>query len=146
VVKLENAMIQDQTSAETLEVLFIEDDEHLAETYKLRLELDGYHVTVANTQGQAQRILGSHVPDLIFLDVTLPDLDAWEMLSFLRDDQQTRYVPIIILSPEGSQEFLRRGLALQPHDHLLTIEREPGGKVLAGPWVRSSRLPSPLEA
>jgi DNA-binding response OmpR family regulator len=118
-------------------VLFIEDDEHLAETYKLRLELDGYRVTVADSQAQALRVLSTHVPDLIFLDVTVPDMDAWDMLRYLRDGLQTRYVPIIILSPEGSQEFLRRGLALQAHDHMLTIERDPGGKVLAGPWIRS---------
>jgi two-component system, OmpR family, response regulator len=130
-------MIRKQSPGEVLKVLFIEDDERLAEVYRLRLELDGYRVTVAHSQVQALRILSSHVPDLIFLDVTVPDMNACEVLHFLRHDAQTRYVPIIILSPEGSQEVLRAGLALQSHDHMLRIEREPGGKVLIGPWCRS---------
>jgi CheY-like chemotaxis protein len=129
-------MVREQSRGETLDVLFIEDDRRLAETYKMRLELDGYQVRVADSQERALRMLESEVPDLIFLDITLPDLDAWEVLSFLRHDLETRYVPLIILSPDGSQELLRRGLALEPHHHTLKIEREAGGKVLVGPWFQ----------
>jgi CheY-like chemotaxis protein len=135
------AMAQEENAAEVLEVLFIEEDQHFADIYKLTLELDGYRVTVVSSPLQAVRRLRSHVPDLIFLDVTLPDMDAWEVLNFLRDDVRTRYVPVIILTPDDeSDEFLRRGLALESHCHMLKMGRQAGRKVLVGPWLSANRI------
>jgi CheY-like chemotaxis protein len=134
-------MVQKQSTTEVLEVLFIEDDQHFAEIYKQRLELDGYRVTVASNQRQALRMLSSRVPDLIFLDVTLPDMNVWEVLSSLRNDVQTRCAPIIVLTPDGSEELLRSALALESHDHMLKIGREGGRKVLLGPWFGRQGFP-----
>jgi CheY-like chemotaxis protein len=138
-------VMEEQNLADALEVLFIEDDQHFAETYKLRLELDGYRVLVAGDQREALRLLGSRVPDLIFLDVDAPGLDAWEVLEVIREDVRTRYVPVIILTPYGQRELLKSTLDLKSHDHTVRVAREASGKVLVGPWF-PARGHVPLEA
>src|SRR5438105_14863049 len=79
-------------------VLFVEDDEAVADMYKLKLELDGYSVTIVAEGEAAVDLALNDPPDLIFLDIRLPTMDGFQVLELLRSDDRTRYVPVVILS------------------------------------------------
>jgi DNA-binding response OmpR family regulator len=125
-----------------LEVLIVEDDERLAQLYRLKLEVDGYRVRVARDRQQALWLLGAQVPDLIFLDVGLPNLHGWEILDRVRSDARTSAVPVVILSEDCEEGLRSEGLELAAHDHLLRVCRDDSGNVIIGPWAPGAASPA----
>jgi CheY-like chemotaxis protein len=105
-------------TADQLRVLLVEDDRSVADMYKYKLELDGYAVSVA--AGEAAIILAAEEPpDLIFLDVQVPNLEAALTLEALRLNERTRDVPVVILTEHDDVDLLRHGFVLGPLDHVI---------------------------
>src|SRR5437899_11040595 len=107
---------------EDVNVLFIEDDPAVAEMYKLKLELDGYRVTVAKSGEEGLDHAKSQVPDIVFLDIRLPKMDGFAVLENLRSNGVTKNIPVIILSNYGEKELVHRGLRLGARDYLISRE------------------------
>ncbi len=117
----------DSTAApEEVRVLLVEDDESVAEMYKLKLELDGYQVHVISDGESAVRAAQADPPDMIFLDVRLPKMDGLEVLQALRQDDRTKHLPVVILSNYGEQELVDRGLKLGALEYLIKSQTTPG--------------------
>jgi DNA-binding response OmpR family regulator len=71
-------------------VLFVEDDPTVAQMYKLKLELDGYQVTMAKDGEEGLRLASELKPDLIFLDIRLPKMDGLAVLESLRASNDSK--------------------------------------------------------
>ena len=110
---------------EEVKVLFIEDDPAVAEMYKLKLELDGYTVTVAKDGEEGLQIATDTPPDIIFLDTRLPKMDGFAVLERLRSAERTAEVPVIILSNYGERELVDRGLKLGALEYLIKSQTTP---------------------
>jgi DNA-binding response OmpR family regulator len=110
---------------EEVRVLFIEDDPAVAEMYKLKLELDGYTVTVAKDGEEGLQVATESPPDIIFLDTRLPKMDGFAVLERLRSADRTREVPVIILSNYGERELVDRGLKLGALEYLIKSQTTP---------------------
>src|SRR5437879_10906738 len=110
---------------EDVNVLFIEDDPAVAEMYKLKLELDGYRVTVAKSGEEGLDHAKSQVPDIVFLDIRLPKMDGFAVLEELRADPDTTDIPVVILSNYSEQELVERGLNLGALEYLIKSETTP---------------------
>src|SRR5438552_18808191 len=95
---------------EDVNVLFIEDDPAVAEMYKLKLELDGYRVTVAKSGEDGLDHAQSQVPDIVFLDIWLPKMDGFAVLENLRFDGVTRNIPVMIISIYRERESVDSGV------------------------------------
>jgi CheY-like chemotaxis protein len=106
-------------------VLFVEDDQSVAQMYKLKLELDGYDVEVAADGETALEVARRSPPDIIFLDIRLPRLDGFGVLEALRKDQRTRRVPVVILSNYSEKQLIERGLRLGALDYLIKTQTTP---------------------
>lgn len=106
-------------------VLFIEDDPDIARMYKLKLEIDGYCVSVAADGEAGLRQARVEHPDLIFLDVRLPRLDGFQVLEELRSESATKNIPVVILSNHGESEQVERGLQLGALEYLIKAETPP---------------------
>ena len=118
-------------------VLFVEDDEAIAQMYKLKLELDGYRVDLARDGEVALQMARSSLPDIIFLDIRLPKLDGLDVLEALRADPKTQRVPVVILSSHSEKELVDRGAKLGALDHLIKSKTTPA-KLAGGVegWLR----------
>jgi CheY-like chemotaxis protein len=110
---------------EEVRVLFIEDDPAVAEMYKLKLELDGYTVTVAKDGEEGLQVATENPPDIIFLDTRLPKMDGFAVLERLRSADRTREIPVIILSNYGERELVDRGLKLGALEYLIKSQTTP---------------------
>jgi two-component system, NtrC family, nitrogen regulation response regulator NtrX len=110
---------------EEVRVLFIEDDPAVAEMYKLKLELDGYTVTVAKDGEEGLRMATDTPPDIIFLDTRLPKMDGFAVLERLRSAERTSEIPVIILSNYGERELVDRGLKLGALEYLIKSQTTP---------------------
>lgn len=129
---------QEVTTEDDVRVLFVEDDPAVAEMYKLKLELDGYAVEVAGDGVQAVQMATGSPPDIIFLDIRLPKMDGLAVLEKLRDIENTKQVPVVILSNYSERELVERGLKLGALEYLIKSQTTPA-KLAGGveSWLKA---------
>lgn len=97
-------------------VLFIDDDHELCELIQLMLTEMGFEVEVANNGLAGLQKAYSFKPDVIVLDVMMPNMDGWQTCARFREMTD---VPIIMLTALGSQEEVIKGLNLGADDYLV---------------------------
>lgn len=90
-------------------ILVVEDDRDIAELISRSLATSGYEVTVASRAKDAIDLARTRKPDLITLDIYLPDADGFEVLQYLKTDSVTAAIPVVIVSVMPDQ---REGLRL----------------------------------
>lgn len=101
-------------------VLLLEDDPAFADMCQLKLEMDGYTVRLARDGHEALEMLhGEDLPDMVFLDISLPEMNGIALLTQLRKDRRTASLPVVILSNDGDDDLVRRSLALGALDYRL---------------------------
>jgi two-component system, OmpR family, alkaline phosphatase synthesis response regulator PhoP len=97
-------------------ILVVEDESHLAEGLKLNLTLEGYEVRIASDGSSALRKWKEWQPDLIVLDIMLPQIDGLSVLRSIRLEDER--VPILILSAKGDSEHRVKGFSYGVDDYL----------------------------
>jgi DNA-binding response OmpR family regulator len=113
------AAIAAYPEVDTVSVLFIQDDPSLAEMYRIKLEVDGYRVTVVDTEQLSQGHMARIHPDLIFLDIRAPHRERAHVLMKLRENRATKRVPVVILSDFSQQQLTEAGVNLQRQEYLV---------------------------
>ena len=96
-------------------ILVVDDEERMVRFIHLNLEHDGFRVIEAYNGNQAINKARSDLPDLVLLDVMMPDLDGFEVLRVLREVSS---VPVIMLTAKGEEEDRVRGLELGADDYI----------------------------
>jgi CheY-like chemotaxis protein len=79
-------------------ILLVEDNEMNRDMLSRRLERHAYSVITAQDGQQGLAIASAEAPDLILMDIGLPDLDGWEVTRLLKNDTRTKHIPIIALT------------------------------------------------
>ncbi len=106
-------------------VLMIEDDPSIAEMYRVQLEHDGYLVTVATTGEIGLSTLSGGTPDIVLLDLLLPDQSGLELLAAL-NERLPNHPPVVILSNYGEPSMIDRGRSLGAIEYLVKSRVTPG--------------------
>ena len=99
-------------------VLLVEDDSAIREMLRLPLKKAGFLVAEAGDIATARQRLIEHEPQLILLDWMLPDVSGVEWARQLKQDRQTRELPIIMLTARGEEEDRVRGLESGADDYV----------------------------
>lgn len=97
-------------------LLIVEDEQHLADGLRFNLEADGYDVEVAESGEEALQSLARRSFDLVLLDVMLPGIDGFAVVSELRAKRQ--FVPVLMLTARGRAEDVLQGFAAGADDYL----------------------------
>ena len=100
-------------------ILVVDDEPHLVQMVKRRLEANRYDVVTAKDGEEGLKKASSEKPDLIVLDVTMPTIDGFEMLKRLKSDDQTRSIPVIMLTASGRTNDIFEGQKLKATDYLI---------------------------
>lgn len=79
-------------------ILYVEDDEMNRDMLSRRLERKGYHVVMANDGLQGVEMARSEAPDLILMDLSLPELDGWEATRRIKASPEMTAIPVIALT------------------------------------------------
>ena len=79
-------------------IMVVDDDKNICELLRLYLEKEGYQVVIANDGKEAVELNEKEDPELILLDIMLPQLDGWQVCREIRKKSQ---VPIIMLTAKG---------------------------------------------
>ena len=96
-------------------LLLIEDESNIRTFVKTVLEANGYQVVTAGSCGQGLMLFASHVPDMVILDLGLPDRDG---LEFIRQVRRTSGVPILVLSARSLESDKVSALDLGADDYV----------------------------
>lgn len=96
-------------------ILVVDDEERMVRFIRLNLEHDGFQVIDAFSGLEAIEKIRSNLPDLILLDVMMPDIDGFEVLKMIRE---TSNVPVIMLTAKGEEEDRVRGLETGADDYV----------------------------
>lgn len=107
-------------------ILVVEDDRFLRELIKKKLLGENFEVLEAVDGEEALKRIKEEKPDLVLLDLILPNIDGFEVLSRVKEDLTTSSVPIIILSNLGQREEVEKGLKLGAIDYLVKAHFTPG--------------------
>jgi|SRR5579883_143190 len=97
-------------------LLLVEDEQVNRELFRRRLERKGYAVVPAENGLQAIELAKSEKPDLVLMDLGLPDLDGWEATRRIKADAATAAIPIIVLSAHASTEAREKAFAAGSED------------------------------
>jgi two-component system phosphate regulon response regulator PhoB len=100
-------------------ILVIEDENDIADLIAHHMEGAGFHVTVAHSATTAMRVMQKHPPDLIVLDLMLPDMDGAELCKTLKRKEATRHIPIVMVTAKGEEVDRIVGLELGADDYVV---------------------------
>lgn len=103
-------------------IAVVEDEQALQKVLIEWLEGEGFDAVGITTGKEALQIIPSLKPDLILLDIILPELDGFEVMRELAKTEETSRIPIVILSNLGDEENRRTAMALGAKDYLVKAE------------------------
>ncbi len=101
-----------------IRLLLIEDDPDVAELLTTYFKIVAYEVFHAADGAEGIAMARSHFPNLILLDVMLPDMTGWDITQRLRTSALTRYIPIIFLTQRHERSAKIKGLGLGADDYI----------------------------
>jgi len=99
-------------------ILVVDDEEDILELVRHHLKREGYEVQCADSGEKALKAARNNPVDLIVLDLMLPGIDGLEVTRTLKNDPQTKHIPILMLSAKGEESDVVTGLELGADDYV----------------------------
>ena len=99
-------------------VLVVDDEKNIMEAITYNLQKAGFRILTASDGKRALELAQREIPDLITLDVMIPEHDGWEVCRLLRQDMRTKRIPIIMLTVKSDETDKIVGLELGADDYL----------------------------
>ncbi|MFQ5813028.1 MAG: response regulator transcription factor [Anaerolineae bacterium] len=129
-------------SAEDKLILIVDDEPRMIKFIRLNLDLEGYRVSKASNGLEALDKVRQELPDLVLLDVMMPEMNGFETLERIREISN---VPVIMLTVKAEEEDKVRGLELGADDYVTKpfSPRELSSRIKA--VLRRTAMPSPVE-
>ncbi len=105
-------------------ILLVEDDAFLVDIYTTKLKESGFSVSVAFDGSEGFRKMTEEKPDLVLLDLVLPNMDGWEFLRKVKSDK-IKGIKIVVLSNLGQREEVEKGMELGIAKYLIKSHYTP---------------------
>ena len=106
-------------------IAIIEDDAVINQMYRMKFEADGFDVQVANNGKSGIEMVQSYAPDLILLDLQMPEMTGDEALAEIRSQPWGASIPVIILTNTGVEESPKTLKELNIHSYIVKAELTP---------------------
>lgn len=101
-------------------ILIIDDEEEFTSFMKMNLELRGdYEVNFALNGAEGVRIAENDKPDLILLDIIMPEMDGFEVLRRLRGSEKTKSIPVIMVTARSDDKAMMKSLKLHDAGYII---------------------------
>ena len=91
-------------------ILLVDDEEDILDFLELILEEQGYSIVKANSGREALLAAQMHRPELILLDIMMPEMDGWEVLKLLKADEEVAHIPVAMLTARTEMKDKIQGL------------------------------------
>ena len=94
-----------------MKILYVEDNDDNVYMLRNRLTRAGFTVVIATDGVQGVAMAGTERPDLIIMDLTLPDMDGWEATRRIKADPATKHIPVVALTANAMEGDREKALA-----------------------------------
>jgi DNA-binding response OmpR family regulator len=108
-----------------IKILLIEDDPFLLSMYSTKFEFENYLVATAENGVKGLLAAEKENPDIILLDILMPEMNGFEVLEKLKKNNLTKNIPVIILSNLNQKDEIEKGLAIGADDYLIKAHFMP---------------------
>jgi CheY-like chemotaxis protein len=110
-------------------VLFVDDTLQFQKIYKSKLMTEGFKVTTASNGVEALKCLAAEVPDIVLLDINMPIMDGFKVLSAMRANPAQAEVPVLVFSARGNEEEVSQAIELGANGFLVKSTTTPNDVV-----------------
>ena len=118
ILKIKDNMFFNPAKVNKKTILIVEDDQDIQQLVGYNLIKSGFQVEYADSGEDALKVIKSQYPDLILLDIMLPEMDGIEVCKVLRSDNKTAEIPIIMLTAKGEESDVVGGLDIGADDYI----------------------------
>lgn len=106
-------------------IAIIEDDPVISQMYRMKFEADGFDVQLANNGERGIDMVESFTPDMILMDLQMPEMGGAEALAIIRKSTWGKTIPVIILTNLGEEEAPKEIRSLGIHSYIVKAELTP---------------------
>lgn len=106
-------------------IAIIEDDPVISQMYRMKFEADGFDVQLANNGERGVDMVESFTPDIILMDLQMPEMGGEEALTIIRKSTWGKDIPVIILTNLGEEEAPKNIRTLGIHSYIVKAELTP---------------------
>ena len=106
-------------------IAIIEDDAVISQMYRMKFETDGFDVQLANNGERGVALVEHFSPDIILMDLQMPEMDGATALAKIRKNEWGKDVPVIILTNLGEEEAPKSLKDLGIHSYIVKAELTP---------------------
>lgn len=100
-------------------VLVVDDEPDIVDLIKMSLNLANFNVTTASNGPEALKALENQKPDLILLDIMMPQMTGFEVCQKIRANESWKSIPVIMLTAKGQKEDAEKGLETGADDYII---------------------------
>ncbi|MBV8560564.1 MAG: response regulator [Acidimicrobiia bacterium] len=122
-------------------VLVIDDEDDIRELCRVNLEFEGFQVFDASSGPAGLAAAARHHPDVIFLDLMMPEMDGWDVLRHLKEDDATAQIPVVMLTARTGEEDQMRGW----QEGILEYVSKPFNPLSLVEWAKRAMEPRDAE-
>ncbi len=111
--------------AESKRILLVEDEEMLSNMYQIKFQNDGFVLLKATNGEEGLQMADKEKPDFILLDVIMPKMDGFTVLKKLKENPNTKNIPVLLLTNLGQDEDVKKGNELGAVGYLVKANITP---------------------
>ncbi len=100
-------------------VLVVDDEPDIVRLVEISLKLCNYDVFTAGNGKDALRMIKENPPDLVLLDVMMPEMSGYEVCQAIRSDAATKALPVVMLTAKGQKGDAEKGLEVGADDYII---------------------------
>ena len=108
-----------------VKILIVEDDLFIRELYERQLSLEGYEVSTAEDGEIGLNRITESIPDLLLLDIMLPKVSGLDLLRTIKAKEETKNIPVILLTNLGQDSVIKEGFNLGADGYLIKSAYTP---------------------
>jgi len=106
-------------------IAIIEDDSVISQMYRMKFEADGFDVQLANNGKRGVSLVENFLPDMILLDLQMPEMNGVDALEIIRKEDWGKNIPVIILTNLGEEESPKELRSLGIHSYIVKANLTP---------------------
>ncbi len=99
-------------------ILIVDDEPNIVMALEYSLKKNNYEVFIARNGLEAMDLASKHEPDLVVLDIMMPKVDGYEVLEFIKMQDQLAHTKVLFLSAKNKEEDIQKGLAMGANDYM----------------------------
>lgn len=93
-------------------VLVVDDDPYILMSMEFLMRKNGYDVMIARNGTEAMDFINSNKPDLVLLDIMMPDVDGYSICEWIKSNEATKDIIVVFISAKTAEEDIKHGLSL----------------------------------